>query len=136
LLIPSPQVATYDQKPAMSAREITAKITADNYGPQIPVGGGCFSGKDATKVDRSAAYMARYLAVEYLKKHKAKEVLVKLAYAIGHPEPVMATAEVDGKHIDIKGYDLSPAGIIDKLELHQPQYRYRARYGFFNGFGA
>lgn len=112
------------------------KITADNYGPQIPVGGGCFSGKDATKVDRSAAYMARYLAVEYLKKYDAKEVLVKLAYAIGHPQPVMATAVVDGKNIEIEGYDLSPKGIIDKLQLRNPQYRDRARYGFFVEFKA
>lgn len=110
------------------------KITADNYGPQIPVGGGCFSGKDATKVDRSAAYMARYLAVEYLKKHNAKEVLVKLAYAIGHPQPVMATAQVDGKFVEIEGYDLSPKGIIEKLNLRKAQYRDRAHYGFFLDF--
>lgn len=110
------------------------KITADNYGPQIPVGGGCFSGKDATKVDRSAAYMARHLAVEYLKKYNAKEVLVKLAYAIGHPEPVMATAVVDGKNIKIEGYDLSPKGIIEELDLRKPLYRDRARYGFFAQF--
>ncbi|MBU1203241.1 methionine adenosyltransferase [Patescibacteria group bacterium] len=110
------------------------KITADNYGPQIPVGGGCFSGKDSTKVDRSAAYMARYLAVEYLKKYNAKEVLVKLAYAIGHPQPVMATALVDGKSIEIEGYDLSPKGIIEKLNLRSPQFRKRAHYGFFLDF--
>jgi len=110
------------------------KITADNYGPQIPVGGGCFSGKDATKVDRSAAYMARFLAVEYLKKYNAQEVLVKLAYAIGHPQPVMATAQVDGKPVKIEGYDLSPRGIIDKLNLRKPQYRARAHYGFFLDF--
>jgi S-adenosylmethionine synthetase len=110
------------------------KITADNYGPQIPVGGGCYSGKDSTKVDRSAAYMARYLAMEYLKKHDAKEVIVKLAYAIGHPQPVMATAVVDGKSIEIKGYDLSPKGIIEKLNLRKPQFQDRAHYGFFLDF--
>ena len=110
------------------------KITADNYGPQIPVGGGCYSGKDSTKVDRSAAYMARYLAVEYLKKYNAKEVLVKLAYAIGHPQPVMATAQVDGKFIDNEGYDLSPKGIIEKLNLRKPQFKDRAHYGFFLDF--
>jgi len=110
------------------------KITADNYGPQIPVGGGCYSGKDSTKVDRSAAYMARYLAVEYLKKYNAKEVLVKLAYAIGHPQPVMATAVVDGKSIEIEGYDLSPKGIIEKLNLRKPQFKARAHYGFFLDF--
>ena len=110
------------------------KIIVDNYGPQIPVGGGCYSGKDATKVDRSAAYMARYLAVEYLKKYSAKEVLVKLAYAIGHPQPVMATAIVDGKDVKIEGYDLSPRGIIDTLNLKKPQYQQRARYGYFLDF--
>jgi len=110
------------------------KIIVDNYGPQIPVGGGCFSGKDSTKVDRSAAYMARYLATEYLKKYNAKEVLVKLAYAIGEPEPVMATAVVDGENIEITGYDLSPKGIIDTLKLCKPQFKERARYGFFKGF--
>lgn len=110
------------------------KITADNYGPQIPVGGGCFSGKDATKVDRSAAYMARYLATQILKEKQAKEVLVKLAYAIGEPQPVMATALVDGQNFEISGYDLSPAGIIKFLNLKKPQYRDRARYGFFLDF--
>ena len=110
------------------------KITADNYGPQVPVGGGAFSGKDPSKVDRSAAYMARYLAIEYLKKYQAKEVLVKLAYAIGKREPVMATALVDGKLVEIKGYDLSPAGIINFLRLKEPQFKDRARFGFFKEF--
>lgn len=110
------------------------KITADNYGPQIPVGGGCFSGKDPSKVDRSATYMARYLAVEYLKNLGAQEVLVKLAYAIGKKEPVMATAQVDGQLLQIKGIDLSPRAIIDFLRLREPQYMLRARYGFFQDF--
>jgi S-adenosylmethionine synthetase len=110
------------------------KITADNYGPQIPVGGGAFSGKDASKVDRSAAYMARFLAVEYLQKYQAKEVLVKLAYAIGKKEPVMATALVDDYIIDIKDFDLSPQGIIDFLHLKIPQFKERARFGFFQDF--
>lgn len=110
------------------------KITADNYGPQIPVGGGCFSGKDPSKVDRSAAYMARYLAVAYLKKLQAQEVLVKLAYAIGRKEPVMATAQVDGQLLNINQLDLSPQGIIEFLRLKEPQYLARARYGFFQEF--
>lgn len=110
------------------------KITADNYGPQIPVGGGAFSGKDASKVDRSAAYMARFLAVEYLKKYQAKEVLVKLAYAIGKKEPVMATAVVDNQVIEITDYDLSPQGIVNFLHLKQPQFKNRARFGFFESF--
>lgn len=111
------------------------KITIDNYGPQVPVGGGAFSGKDPSKVDRSAAYMARFLAIEYLKKYNCKEVIIKLAYAIGHKEPVMATALLDGKKIvKINGYDLSPQGIIDFLGLYKPQYRERARLGFFKNF--
>jgi S-adenosylmethionine synthetase len=105
------------------------KIAIDNYGPQVPIGGGCFSGKDPTKVDRSAAYMARRIAVDLLKKHKANEVLVKIAYAIGEPEPVMAVATIDGKNILIEGYDLSPQGIINLLNLRTPRYTETARWG-------
>jgi S-adenosylmethionine synthetase len=111
------------------------KLVIDNYGPQIPIGGGAFSGKDSTKVDRSAAYMARRIAVDYLKKHKAKEVYCYLAYAIGVAEPVEATLRVDGKYTAVKGYDLTPGGIIDFLKLRRPQFEQTARYGHFgNGF--
>ena len=111
------------------------KLMVDNYGPRIPVGGGAFSGKDPTKVDRSAAYMARRIAVDYLKKHKAKEVFSYLAYAIGTAEPLQATVIVDGKERPIEGYDLTPKGIIDFLKLRKPQYEETARYGHFgNGF--
>ena len=111
------------------------KLVVDNYGPQIPIGGGAFSGKDATKVDRSAAYMARRIAVDYLRKHKAKEVFCYLAYAIGVAEPVEAALKVDGKYIDVKGYDLTPNGIIEFLDLRKPQYEATASYGHFgNGF--
>ncbi len=111
------------------------KLVVDNYGPNIPLGGGCFSGKDATKVDRSAAYMARRIAVDYLKKYKAKEVFVHLAYAIGVAEPLMAVVTVDGKQEKIIGYDLRPRAIIKKLNLLKPQYCETARYGHFgNGF--
>ena len=107
------------------------KLAVDNYGPRIPLGGGAFSGKDATKVDRSGAYMARRVAVDYLKKFAAQEVLVRLAYAIGHDQPVEATAVVDSVEQPIAGYDLSPAGIIDTLQLARPQYESTARYGHF-----
>jgi S-adenosylmethionine synthetase len=111
------------------------KLAVDNYGPQIPIGGGCFSGKDATKVDRSAAYMARRIAVDYLRKHKCHEVLVKLAYSIGVAEPVMAIAIVDGeKEINLlktKEYDLTPQGTIKLLDLKQPKYLETARNGHF-----
>jgi len=107
------------------------KIVIDSYGPRVPIGGGSFSGKDATKVDRSAAYMARKIAVDYLKKHSAKEVFCQLAYAIGVAEPVEAVVIVDGKAESIKGYDLTPKGIIDYLELRQPQFAETAKYGHF-----
>jgi len=107
------------------------KLAVDNYGPTIPIGGGAFSGKDATKVDRSAAYMARKIAVDLLKSHKAKEVYVTIAYAIGYSQPVQATANIDGKLVAIEGYDLSPDGIINFLSLRRPIYEKTARYGHF-----
>lgn len=116
------------------------KLACDNYGPQIPIGGGAFSGKDATKVDRSGAYMARKIAVDLLHEYKAKEVLVKLAYSIGVAEPVMATAEITDETnnkqlVEIKGYDLTPKGIIDLLDLKKPQFEQVAEWGSFgNGF--
>jgi S-adenosylmethionine synthetase len=111
------------------------KLVIDNYGPQIPIGGGAFSGKDPSKVDRSAAYMARRIAVDYLKKHKAQEAFCYLAYAIGVAEPVEATVSLDGKPRLVEGYDLTPAGIIKFLDLQKPQYEQTARYGHFgHGF--
>ena len=107
------------------------KLIVDNYGPRIPIGGGCFSGKDATKVDRSAAYMARRIAVDYLRQRKAREVFVRLAYAIGVAEPLEKTVIIDGKPEEIEGYDLTPAGIIRELNLRRPIYEPTARYGHF-----
>ena len=107
------------------------KLMVDNYGPQIPIGGGCFSGKDATKVDRSAAYMARKIAVDLLKQVNAKEVFVKLAYAIGVAEPVMVSAFADGKELIVGGYNLTPKGIIDFLDLRKPQFSETAKWGHF-----
>jgi S-adenosylmethionine synthetase len=108
------------------------KLAVDNYGPQIPIGGGCFSGKDATKVDRSGAYMARRMAVDYLKKHKAKEVVVKLAYAIGVAEPVMVSVNLDGKEMKYDNfYYLTPKGLINFLKLRKPQYEKVAEWGSF-----
>ena len=107
------------------------KLIVDNYGPRVPIGGGAFSGKDATKVDRSAAYMARRIAVDYLRQYHAQEVLVRLAYAIGHDQPVEATAIIDGVEQPITGYDLSPHGIIISLQLAQPIYEPTARWGHF-----
>ena len=107
------------------------KLAVDNYGPNIPLGGGCFSGKDATKVDRSAAYMARKVAVDYLQKRNAKEVYVHIAYAIGVAEPLMATVTIDGVQEEVKGYDLRPSAIIKFLNLRKPQFRKTAQYGHF-----
>lgn len=107
------------------------KLIVDNYGPRVPIGGGAFSGKDPSKVDRSAAYAARRVAVDYLKKSGAKEVFVYLAYAIGHDRPLEATVVVDGKEQRIEGYDLSPKGIIKLLDLKRPIYEQTARYGHF-----
>lgn len=107
------------------------KLAVDNYGPRVPVGGGAFSGKDASKVDRSGAYIARVIAVDYLKQRKASEVFVYLAYAIGYDQPVEATVIIDGAQEQVSGYDLSPQGIITKLNLRHPQFEVRARYGHF-----
>lgn len=108
------------------------KLAVDNYGPRVPIGGGAFSGKDPSKVDRSAAYMARKVAVDYLKKRGAHEVYVYLAYAIGYAEPLEATVIVDGEaEIIIRAYDLTPRGIIKHLNLKRPIYEETARYGHF-----
>ena len=107
------------------------KLVVDNYGPRIPIGGGAFSGKDPSKVDRSAAYMARKIAVDLLQKHSAKEVSVRLAYAIGYDQPLEATAVIDEVDVAIDGYDLSPNGIITFLDLQRPIYEATAQYGHF-----
>lgn len=110
------QIGGFDADSGLTGR----KLVIDSYGPNVPVGGGSFSGKDATKVDRSAAYMARKIAVDYLKKYKAKEVFVRLAYAIGEDKPLMKEVIVDGVGDEIKGYDLTPQGIIKFLNLRKP----------------
>lgn len=107
------------------------KLIVDNYGPRIPIGGGAFSGKDPSKVDRSAAYVARKIAVDYLKKRKATEVFVRLAYAIGHDQPLEATVIIDGIQEVVEGYDLTPNGIIKFLDLKRPIYEETARFGHF-----
>ena len=107
------------------------KLIVDNYGPAVAIGGGAFSGKDPSKVDRSAAYMARRIAVDYLRARHAHEVLVRLAYAIGHPDPLEQTVIVDGNPEQITGYDLTPQGIIKFLDLKRPIYEQTARYGHF-----
>ncbi len=109
------------------------KIVIDNYGPRVPIGGGSFSGKDGTKVDRGAAYKARQKAVEILKQEGAKEVYVHLAYAIGYNYPVQATAIVDGKPLDLmdRKEELQPLEIIKDLKLREPSFTKTAEYGHF-----
>ena len=107
------------------------KLAVDNYGTRIPVGGGAFSGKDPSKVDRSAAYMARKIAVDLIKERGAREVYVWLAYAIGYSQPVEATAIIDGQRELVAGYDLTPNGIISYLDLKRPIYSKTAEFGHF-----
>lgn len=111
------------------------KLVVDSYGPDVSIGGGSFSGKDYTKMDRSGAYMARKIAVDFLKKHKAKKVYTQLAYAIGKAKPVAAVAIVDGKEIAVTEYDLTPDGIRKFLKLDSPQFAATSQWGHFgNGF--
>lgn len=107
------------------------KLVVDNYGPRIPIGGGCYSGKDASKVDRSAAYIARKIARDYLQARQAHEVFCHLAYAIGYEQPLQATVTIDGVQENITGYDLSPNGIAVSLGLQKPQFETTAEYGHF-----
>ncbi len=117
----------FDADTGLSGR----KLIVDNYGPEITIGGGSFSGKDYTKVDRSGAYMARKIAVDLLKKHNAKEVYTKLAYAIGKSEPVMAVAVIDGKEVEITDYDLTPKGIHNHLKLDVVKFSDTCTWGHF-----
>ena len=114
------------------------KLAVDNYGPRIPIGGGAFSGKDGTKVDRSGAYKARQKAVQLLKEKNAHEVIVYLAYAIGYPYPVHASAIIDGgEEIDlaIDKQEFTPTQIIKDLGLDQPIFEQTAQWGHFgHGF--
>jgi len=122
------------------------KIVVDTYGGRAPHGGGAFSGKDPTKVDRSAAYAARHLAKNIVAAGVASECLIQVAYAIGVAEPVSIQAQTFGtgvipdekleqfirKH-SVKGgpVDLTPQGIIERLNLRRPIYRKTAAYGHF-----
>lgn len=120
------------------------KIVNDAYGPQVPVGGGAFSGKDPSKVDRSAAYMARKIAVDKLKEYKAEDVIIEIAYSIGIAKPLMVSGRVrindnikmpsvwvDLDSDDFKSYDLTPQGIIKYLDLKKPIYQETAKWGAF-----
>jgi S-adenosylmethionine synthetase len=116
------------------------KIIVDTYGGMGRHGGGAFSGKDPTKVDRSACYMARYIAKNIVAAGLADRCEIQLAYAIGVPFPVsvmvdtFGTAKADEQRIEAtvkEVFDLSPAGIIKTLDLRRPIYQKTASYGHF-----
>lgn len=117
----------FDADTGLSGR----KLIVDNYGPEIAIGGGSFSGKDYTKVDRSGAYVARKIAKDFIKSGAAKEAHVKIAYAIGKAEPVMAVAVLDGVETKITGYDLTPKGIRSLLKLDTVKFSETAKWGHF-----
>ncbi|MFN6963397.1 MAG: methionine adenosyltransferase [Pyrinomonadaceae bacterium] len=116
------------------------KIIVDTYGGYAPHGGGAFSGKDPTKVDRSAAYMARYIAKNIVAAGLAEKVTVQLAYAIGVAEPVSVLVDTHGTgRVDEdklseavrKNFALTPKGIIETLDLRRPIFKETARFGHF-----
>ena len=116
------------------------KIIVDTYGGSAPHGGGCFSGKDPTKVDRSAAYMARYVAKNIVAAGLAKKCQIELAYAIGVARPVSVLIDTFGTGAASdeaiaaaveKVFDLRPTAIIRALDLRRPIYRQTAAYGHF-----
>ena len=116
------------------------KIIVDTYGGACPHGGGAFSGKDPTKVDRSAAYMARYIAKNIVAAEFARRATVQIAYAIGVAEPVSVLVDTHGTgsvaderlEAAVRAvFDLTPRGIIESLNLRRPIYRQTAAYGHF-----
>jgi len=120
------------------------KIIVDTYGGQGSHGGGAFSGKDPTKVDRSASYMARHVAKSLVAAGLADRAEVQLAYAIGVAEPVSVHVETDGtgtvsdrrlEALVRELFPLTPRGIIDYLDLRRPIYRKTAAYGHFGREG-
>ena len=126
--------------PATDTGVTGRKIVVDTYGGMGRIGGGCFSGKDPTKVDRSGAYAARYLAKNVVAAGLATRCEIELAYAIGVREPVgkgietFGTAKKDDKIINDFVWnlmDLSVKGIIDKFDLKRPIYQQTAKYGHF-----
>ncbi len=116
------------------------KIIVDTYGGVARHGGGCFSGKDATKVDRSGSYMARYIAKNLVAAGLCERVEIQIAYVIGVPEPVSVyinsygTGKIDDRKMEEivkKSFDLTPKGIIEKLQLRRPIFKKTAAYGHF-----
>ena len=116
------------------------KIIVDTYGGSCPHGGGAFSGKDPSKVDRSAAYMARYLAKNIVANGRATHAIVQLAYAIGVEQPMSVYVDSDGNNSELTSWittnvDLTPKGIINKFDLFRPIYSSTTNYGHFGKDG-
>jgi S-adenosylmethionine synthetase len=120
------------------------KIIVDTYGGYAPHGGGAFSGKDPTKVDRSAAYMARYIAKNIVAAGLAEKCTVQLAYAIGVAEPVSIRVDTEGTgrvdeerlaELVREHFELTPKGIIESLDLRRPIFRETAKFGHFGRTG-
>ncbi|MFA6357754.1 MAG: methionine adenosyltransferase [Candidatus Omnitrophota bacterium] len=116
------------------------KIIVDTYGGAVAHGGGAFSGKDPTKVDRSAAYMCRYVAKNIVAAGLAEKCLIQLSYVIGHAEPLSVMVKTEGTSVISEealvklvrqNFQLNPKGIIESLKLRRPIYRKTASYGHF-----
>ena len=134
------QSISTDTCPAGDSGLTGRKIIVDTYGGSASHGGGCFSGKDPTKVDRSAAYMARYAAKNLVAAGLARKCQIELAYAIGVAHPVSVLVDTFGTgrledevlaQIVDKHFDLRPAAIIRDLDLRRPIYEQTAAYGHF-----
>jgi len=114
------------------------ELVVDNYGPRIPIGGGSYSGKDITKLERTAGYMARRIAVDSLQKYGLQYALVELSYTDGSNKPIQARIKGNdsginvetGLHLfEVKGYDLTPNGIIQFLDLNNTNFYQTSMWG-------
>lgn len=123
--------------PAVDCGLTGRKNIMDTYGPSIPHGGGSFSGKDPTKVDRSAAYFCRFVARHAVRAGVARRILIRVAYAIGEPQPVTIDVETFGTGVQaeamefVRQYDFQPEAMIDQLGLRRPIYRSTTNHGHF-----
>lgn len=116
------------------------KTVLDSYGPRVPTGGISFSGKDGSKIDRCASYMARKIAIDYLKKHRLMYCMVELSYSIGSEEPIIKRIkgndegvqyETGIKLYEVEGYDLNPNSMVEFLDLKKPQFSKLSEWGHF-----
>ncbi len=140
----NPSGSFIDGGPACDTGLTGRKIIVDTYGGAAPHGGGAFSGKDPTKVDRSAAYAARHLAKNVVAAGIAEKCLIQLSYAIGVAEPQSLYVQTEDSNQNIdeeitqyfrENVDLTPAGILERLDLRKPMYLQTAAYGHFGRAG-